>query len=115
MSAKLAVGTIRVEQPRIVVADQMLLHRPAGASAANRVARHAERLDEVLFHHHHRLGRHHVVRMGAEHVQRRPRQRVALRDRVIPELAFLEVAAIAVQTANRPALVYPAATPPPKV
>src|SRR6185503_6519356 len=95
----------RVEQPRVVVGDQVLLHRAAGPPAADRPLDRTELIDEVLFHHHHRLRGDDVVGVGAEDVERRPGERETLRDREVAVLAVFEVAAIAVEPADRAPLV----------
>ena len=57
MSGKLRCTHEAVEQPRIAVADLMLLIGRAGSAEAERELRRAVRFDEVLFGHHHRFDR----------------------------------------------------------
>ena len=98
-------GNDGVEQAGVVVGDHVLLHRSAGAAAADRPPDRSVLFDEVLLDHHHRLGRDDVVGIGAEHVQRGAREREAFRDGIVTVLSVLEVAPPAVQPADRASLV----------
>ena len=72
-----------VEQAGIVVADQMLLHRPARGAMADGEQRRTELLDEVLLDLGDGLGRFHVVIVGAHHVERAGRDRIAAGDEIV--------------------------------
>ena len=94
-----------VEEPGIVITDHVLLDRAARAAEPHRVARDAERLDEVLLHHHQRFGGDDVVAVVAEHVERRRRDREASREHHVVQhaagRAALDVVAAAAPAAER--------------
>ena len=73
-----------VEQPGVVLGQQVLLHRRRRAAVAHRVLQRPVALDHELLGHHRRLGRDHVVAVVGVDVQRRGRDHEAARRAASP-------------------------------